>query len=100
MKIATFEIINHGVEHEQYFQGCGVAFTRFTHVVTGAGMTAREAYKDAAEQIAMSEGEATGLPTRPVGIRARDKVPASHMGEDSEFYWYVSIRYTLQGENK
>ena len=94
-KVTKFEILNHGFEHAQYFQGCGVAFTEFDHCVTGAGMNAREAYEDAVEQIAMSEGEATGLPKRPAGIRARDKVPASHQGEDSEFYWYVSIRYNL-----
>ncbi len=26
------EIINHGVMYSDYFQGCGLAFTDFTHV--------------------------------------------------------------------
>lgn len=94
-KLAQFEIISHGWEHAQYFQGCGVSFTSFEHVVTGAGMNAREAYDDACEQICSSEGDNVGLPKRPRGINAKDKVPADHCGEDSEFYFYVSILYSL-----
>jgi hypothetical protein len=95
MKVKTFEIINHGWDHNQYFQGCGVAFTPFTHVVTGCGITAKEAYEDAIDQIA-SEFDTDVLPSRPRGIRARDKVPASHLKEDSEVWWYVSIRFTVE----
>jgi hypothetical protein len=95
-KVKDFEIVNHGYEHAQYFQGCGVSFTRFEHVATGAGHTARDAYGDACEQICMVEGCDVGLPKRPAGIRQRDHVPASHCGEESEFYWYVSIRYNVE----
>ena len=98
IKIVDFEILNHGFEHAQYFQGCGVSFTKFAHVVTGAGANAKDAYNDAIEQICMSEGCDAGLPKRPAGIRSRDKVPASHCGEDSEFYYYVSIRYNLPND--
>lgn len=92
-KIIDYEIINHGYEHSQYFQGCGTAFTKYDECVTGAAHTAKEAYEDAREQIACAGVELEGLPKRPKGIRARDHVPASHSGENSEFYWYVSIRY-------
>lgn len=95
--ITDFKIINHGWEHAQYFQGCGVSFTRFSECATGAGYTAKEAYEDALEQIASSIGEDPGLRKRPRGIRSRDKVPASHTkDENSEFYWYVSIRYNVK----
>ena len=94
-KVTEYEIIPHGWEHAQYFQGCGVAFTKFKHVATGAGHTAKEAYDHAAEQIAMRH-DANNLPKRPRGIRARDHVPATHCGEDSEFHWYVSIRYNVK----
>ncbi len=50
--IKDFEIINHGVEHSQYFQGCGVSHTSYTDVATGIGDTPSEALNDALEQLA------------------------------------------------
>jgi len=43
----NFEIIDHGCEHGQYFQGCGVSFTPFLHVVTGVADTPADALEDA-----------------------------------------------------
>lgn len=51
-KILEFEIVDHGVEHSDYFQGCGVAFTKFSDVATGIGDSLQEALEDAAEQLA------------------------------------------------
>ena len=45
-----YEIIDHGVDHAQYFPGAGVAFTKFTHCVTGAGCSAKAAGDDALDQ--------------------------------------------------
>jgi hypothetical protein len=91
--ISKFEIINHGYDHSQYFQGCGVAFTDFDHVVTGCGMDAKEAYQDAVNQLAMSNYNMDKLPTRPHGIRQKDKIPAEYLKqENNELFWYVSIR--------
>ena len=96
-KAKAFEIINYGYVHSQYFQGCGVAFTGFDFAVTGIGDNAKEAYEDAVEQCYMMDIDSNSLdkllPTRPHGIRKRDKVPheiSKH--EDSETYWHVSIR--------
>lgn len=55
-RIIEYEIIDHGVEHEQYFQGCGVSHTKFDEVYTGIGSTLREALRDADEQMAGSLG--------------------------------------------
>ena len=87
-----YEIVNHGWEHSQYFQGCGTSFSDFDNVVTGCGVNAVEAYADAVEQVYMNYDDADKLklPKRPKGIRVRDKVPANY---DEDFYWYVSIRY-------
>lgn len=91
-----FQIINHGLCHCQYFQGCGTSFTSFEHVVTGVGDNAKEAYEDAVEGVAQSttseQFEKLHLPTRPCGIRVRDKVPAG----DEDAYWSVSIRYNVE----
>lgn len=43
------EILNHGIEHSQYFQGCGTSFTRWQHVATGVGDTLIDALEDALE---------------------------------------------------
>lgn len=94
-RITEFEIVNHGYEHAQYFQGCGVSFTRFSEIVTGVGDDAVEAYRNAVEQIWNSGVDADALPERPrgMGITRRNVVPASHRDEGSECYWYVSIRW-------
>ena len=97
-KVTEFEIINHGYEHGQYFQGCGVFFSRFEHVVTGIGANAAEAYADAVEMI-WTDADASALPKRPRGIRKSDRVPAECMGEDSEVWWRVSIRYNVEEES-
>ena len=40
-KIRSYEIINHGYEHSQYFQGGGVSYTPFDDVATGVGYYAK-----------------------------------------------------------
>ena len=90
-----FEIINHGVDHSQYFQGCGAAFTDYDYCMTGMGENAAEAYEDACESVAQVHSEtARWLPVRPRGIRKTDRVPADAREDtESEIYYYVSIRY-------
>ena len=51
-KITDFEILDHGIDHSQYFQGCGTSFTEFTDVATGIGSSQREAFDNALEQLA------------------------------------------------
>jgi hypothetical protein len=87
-----FEIVNHGPDYPDYFQGCGVAFTPFDNVVTGIGNTAKEAYFDALDSMAQQDSKsAERMPNKPHGIRESDSVPHS-MGPDA--YWYVSIRWS------
>lgn len=86
--IKDYQVINHGMDHEQYFQGCGIVHTKFNHVVTGAGETAKEAYEDAVEQLASQGYDVRGVPTKPRGIRKTDKIPSD---APDEIFWYVSI---------
>ena len=51
-KVTEYEIVDHGIEYEQYFQGCGVSFTKFETVATGIGNSLQEALNDAVEGIA------------------------------------------------
>jgi hypothetical protein len=53
-RILDHEVVDHGVEGEQYFQGCGVAYTDFDDVATGLGDTFNEALADALESLAQS----------------------------------------------
>lgn len=56
-KVKQFEIINHGVEHSQYFQGCGVSLTKYDECATGTGNSYKEALNDALESLAQNEWE-------------------------------------------
>ncbi len=63
-KINRYEIVDHGVDGSQYFQGCGVSFTDFDYVVTGSGNSYKEALDDAMNQLADSDYdvESSNLP--------------------------------------
>lgn len=50
-----WEVVRHGREFADYFQGCGVCFTPFDHVVTGVGSTEKDAGDDALEQLAQCD---------------------------------------------
>lgn len=56
-KIVAYEIIDHGVEHSQYFQGCGTYGTEYDEVFIGVGNSLKEALSDAAEQIIQFDSE-------------------------------------------
>lgn len=94
-RITDYEIIDHGVQHSQYFPGCGVAFTYFSHVVTGIGETAFEAALNAIEQIQMlgdydTDGiEIAHLVRMPGDDRLKDESGDIH----PDFHHYVSIRW-------
>lgn len=94
--VTDFSIVDHGLEHSQYFQGCGVAFTPYAHVVTGIGNDFSEALDDCLETIA-SQFDLGGIDSviRPdVDSYGKDTVP-----EDSEeIYYHVSIRFNVTGE--
>ncbi len=97
MKLIQYEIINHGMEHSQYFRGYGVSGTRYTHVWTGIGDSAKEAYSDALDQMAMEDQQAAlMMPTRPSGIRVRPKVPAHW----EDINYIVTIRARLKEGEK
>jgi len=61
-KIGKFELVDHGIDGSQYFQGCGTTFTEYHHVVTGCGDNFAEALDDALEMLAQY-ATPNGLPT-------------------------------------
>lgn len=92
-KIFDSEVLDHGVKHSQYFQGCGVSLTPFTDVATGIGMSAHEAYEDALDSLAQNDWDLKGIKRNSMSKKIT--VP-----EDSEdCYHYISIR-VREKENK
>ena len=53
-----FQLIDHGINHSQYFPGCGIAFTDYDQCRTGIGNDPREALDDCLDQIAEDAGAA------------------------------------------
>lgn len=93
--ITGHQILDHGVEGEQYFQGCGVSFTEYTDVATGIGDSAHEALEDALEQLAMNDWDVESITNT---LSEVDDVPetAEDSDESSDMHHYVSIR--VKGE--
>jgi hypothetical protein len=88
-----FEIIDHGCDGEQYFPGCGVAFSKFTDVVTGIGESAREAGEDA---LSMLETDlSTDALEEAVNALSKDVDTARDEDTSDEWHHYVSIRYRV-----
>ena len=113
-QVTDYELIDHGIDGSQYFQGCGAAYTKFDNVATGAGDTFAEALDDALEQMAWSDVETEGLEERikadyndgqpwPEGPSASEEFRKANdisedddnAMEDCELHYYVSIRYNL-----
>lgn len=104
--ITDFQVVDHGIDNSQYFQGCGVALTKYEHVVTGCGDHFDEAIDDALEQIAIGTSGLIDFPSLEqaikddLGIKTVSWPSDTVVPEDTEgTYYYVSIRYNLEGEN-
>ena len=96
--IGEFELIDHGIEHSQYFQGCGVAFTRFDNVTTGIGDNPAEAIDDCLEQVAQAGFDTEGMEAQIMaqeGLKAIPTTPSvlEEWGGECELYYHVSIRW-------
>jgi len=81
-----YQIIDHGIEHEQSFQGCGVSFTPYTDCFTGMGNTFAEAFEDALDQIGM-DGQYD-----PDAIVQCDNGNDMTTGDNPDIHYYVSIQ--------
>ncbi|KKK96518.1 hypothetical protein LCGC14_2661980, partial [marine sediment metagenome] len=59
--IGEFELIDHGIDHCQYFPGCGIAYTNFKNVVTGTGDNPAEAIDECLDQASQGGFETEGM---------------------------------------
>lgn len=96
--IQEYEIVDHGIEHEQYFQGCGTAFTRFETVATGIGNGLKQALNDAADQLAEQGYEISNELQSEIDSLDSKETEETHTdcGDEEcysqDVYYYASIR--------
>jgi hypothetical protein len=90
--IVEFEIVDHGIENEQYFQGCGIAFTEYDDVATGIGDTLEEAIDDALESLAQNDWDTEGMEARIKADNPRFGTPCTETEMYEECHYYASIR--------
>lgn len=96
--VLEYEIVDHGVEHEQYFQGCGTYGTRYDEVFTGVGNTKAEAIEQALEDIAMAD-IFMPEPMEKEIILGLDRTETGFGDTDEEHHYYASIRVKLSGSD-
>jgi len=117
--ITDFEIINHGIENSQYFQGCGTSFGKYKDCTTGCGNDFIGALEDALESLSQmdyfADAELEQRIAKDLGAESYDKLAAldgigysveDYLMEDpdnldengdvnwdgNKLYYYVSIR--------
>ncbi len=61
MKVTKYELQDLGVDHAQYFQGAGTAFTDWSECFVGVGESARNAAEDAITQACIALDSDTAL---------------------------------------
>lgn len=87
-KITDQQILDHGVNGSQYFQGCGTYGTDYTEVYTGIGDSPHEALEDALEQAATSDWDVEGI----TNDLSKEITIPEDAEEESELHHFVSIR--------
>lgn len=98
MKVTEFEILDHGLEHPDYFQGCGVSYTQFTEVYTGHGQTPYDAANAVLDMLCCDNEVSDGLlrEMEKSCAELEDEDALEEQGrlipEDSEAVYMVSIR--------
>lgn len=86
--VHAYEVVDHGVDNAQYFQGCGVAHTQWDDVAVGVGNTPLDAYEDAVEALAQGGWEVDALPERPRGLRRTGDLD---LDTDAEMQHFVCV---------
>lgn len=92
-RVGEFELVDHGVEHEQYFQGCGTSFTKYEFCATGCGYDPAEALDDLLEMISQNSFDTEGLEERilqDVGVK---QIPNKPKATGEEQQYYISLRW-------
>jgi len=60
-RIAEWQVVPHGINTSDYFQGHGIALTEYTHTATGCGHNPDTALDDALENLAQADLETDAI---------------------------------------
>ena len=105
--LSNWEIVRHGIEYPDYFQGCGTAFTDYKHVQTGIGAYEQEALFDALDSMSMmfdwDDDSLSEIVNEDISSNKyttldylKDNLPADCDIENADSAWYyVSIRFNV-----
>ena len=94
-KVKDWELVDLGIDHEQYFAGFGVAFTDYTDCVVGIGDNPREALDDALENADQEIDIAEIFKLYPDFLDAAKMQAASvePTEENEEQHYYIGLRW-------
>ena len=104
-RVEDYELLDHGIENPQYFQGCGTSLTQYDEVVTGIGDSPAEAIDNCLEKIAWAGFDAEELEKRILADEGWDAFPSTPSVSDElnaadeenddecDMYYHVSIRW-------
>ena len=93
-RVARYEIIDHGIDHAQYYPGCGTAYTGLDDAYTGAGDNPYDALEDALDCAAMDGWDVSAIPND------LPDHPALTADDNEECYYYVAIRVAEAAEEE
>ena len=111
-QISDFEIVNHGIDNSQYFQGCGTYRTNFLFCSTGCGESAKDAFEDCIEQIFQMDFDADKIKKSKEGKKYQTKSAKKYdiqkylrdgkyskpeiekiFDDGCDLYYYLSVRW-------
>jgi hypothetical protein len=87
---ADFRIVVHGIEAPDYFQGHGIAFTKWADCATGIGDTLIDALNDALESLAQNGWEVAPIEAHETYREIAAYSPKGGTAPEDMFF-YVSI---------
>lgn len=89
-RVTEFEVVDLGIEHPDYFQGFGCAFTSFDNCDYGIGSNPAEALDDCLESIAQMGVDVEDLEAR---IRESEGEPPTTPVAQEGAYYHIGIRW-------
>jgi hypothetical protein len=89
--VREFEVVYHGIDHEQFFPGCGTAHTRFTEAFSGIGDSPRAAAEDALEAAAQCSWDTEHRPLLDE-VASLDDVETEFTNDEQHHYVSILLR--------
>lgn len=83
--VSDYTIVDHGVEHSQYFQGEGTSFTDYIDCATGIGCSAHEAMEDALDNLAQQDWDVGSIPNEQSAVE-------HELGDECWYFLTVKVK--------